>query len=144
MRRRRHQCSLVGLRPPRYARHSGGTSALPATIVFGCPLPSHSSPGGRGCPHLAGLYFENNLLLAEASASAHALRTFLGLHPYRQQESKVAASAAVDESSVLLKCKLGGGKVGKGCVLVNVCAPSVDIEGCILVNVRTASPTSGQ
>ena len=91
-----------------------------------------------------GLYFENNLLLAEQSASAHALRTFLGLHPYRQQESKVADSAAVDESSVLLKCKVGGGKVGKGCVLVNVCAPSVDIEGCILVNVTSSVPIVGR
>lgn len=91
-----------------------------------------------------GLYFENNLLLAEPTAPAHALRTFLGLHPYRQQETKLSTDMDVDENSVLLKCTIGGGKIGKGCVLVNVSAPSVDVEDVILMNVTSSVPIVGK
>ena len=91
-----------------------------------------------------GLYFENNLLLTEASTSAHALRTFLGLHPYRQQESKLGVGMPVDDSSVVLKCNIGTGNIGKGNVLVNVSAPSVEVEGCILVNVTSTVPIKGK
>jgi len=90
-----------------------------------------------------GLYLENNKLLTESSASADALRTFLGIQE-RKQLSTSAPSTLLDESAVMLKCKIGGGRVGKGCVLVNVQAPSVDIEGCILVNVTSASPITGK
>ena len=91
-----------------------------------------------------GLYFDNNLLLAEDSASAHALRTFLGLHPHRQQESKLGVGMSVDENSVILKSKIAKGKIGKGNILVNVSAPSVDVEGCILVNVTSSVPITGK
>ena len=59
-----------------------------------------------------GLYFENNLLLAEDTPPAHALRTFLGLYPHRQQESKLGTKMSVDDASVVLKCQIGDGKVG--------------------------------
>jgi hypothetical protein len=91
-----------------------------------------------------GLYFENNLLLGQTSASAHALRTFLGLHPYRQQESKLGSDMSVDESSVLLGCQVASGKIGKGCILVNVVAPAVELEGCILMNVTSDVPITGK
>ena len=91
-----------------------------------------------------GLYFENNRLLAETNPSAHALRTFLGLHPYRQQETKLGKGMAVDESAVILGTKIASGKVGKGCVLVNVVAPSVELENCILMNVTSDVPITGK
>mmetsp|Transcript_64965 Transcript_64965/g.128427 ORF Transcript_64965/g.128427 Transcript_64965/m.128427 type:complete len:565 (-) Transcript_64965:479-2173(-) len=90
-----------------------------------------------------GLYLENNTLLTQGGASADALRTFLGIKQ-RQQLSTVAAGAQVDPSAVMLKCKIGGGRVGPGSVLVNVEAPSVDVEGCILVNVTSAAPITGK
>ena len=40
----------------------------------------------------------------------------------------------------MLKCSVGSGRIGKGCVLVNVSAPSVDVEGCILMNVTSKRP----
>lgn len=89
-----------------------------------------------------GLYFENNLLLAEDHANARALRTFLGLEPTRQQAN--TGRATIDGSSVALKCAVGSGKVGKGCVLVNVAAPSIDVEDCILVNVTSSVPIVGR
>merc|ERR1719238_1715724 len=91
-----------------------------------------------------GLYFENNLLLAEKSASAFALRTFLGIQQSRQQESKLGGDTKLNEESVVLGCKIGGGSIGKGNVLVNVCAPSIDVEDCILVNVTSSVPIVGK
>ena len=91
-----------------------------------------------------GLYFDNNFLLATETASAHALRVFLGLYPHRQQESKLGTKMEVDDGSVLLKCQIADGKIGKGCVLVNVSAPSVDVEDCILVNVTSPVPITGK
>ena len=44
----------------------------------------------------------------------------------------------------MLNCKLGGGRVGPGCVLVNVTAPSVDVEDAILVNVTATAPVAGK
>ena len=41
-----------------------------------------------------------------------ALRTFLGLYPHRQQESKLGTKMSVDDASVVLKCQIGDGKVG--------------------------------
>lgn len=88
-----------------------------------------------------GLYFENNLLLTEPSANARALRTFLGLEPSRSQANALGAATTADASSVVLGCSVGSGRIGKGCVLVNVAAPSLDVEDCILVNVRPCHPT---
>ena len=62
----------------------------------------------------------------------------------RQLANTNGPSVSVDESAVLLKCAIGGGKVGKGCVLVNVAAPSVDLEDCILVNVTSSVPITGK
>ena len=90
-----------------------------------------------------GLYLENNALLTHDSAAAHALRTFLGITS-RQQDNQLGSGLTVDASSVVLGCRLGGGRVGKGCVLVNVHAPSVDVEGCILVNVTSSVPIKGE
>ena len=91
-----------------------------------------------------GLYFENNEIVTQTSASAHALRTFLGLHPHRQQESKLGVDMSVDPSSVVLKSTVASGRIGKGCVLVNVCAPSVDVEDAILMNVTSSTPITGK
>jgi len=91
-----------------------------------------------------GLYFENNLLLTEPSANARALRTFLGLEPSRSQANALGAATTADASSVVLGCSVGSGRIGKGCVLVNVAAPSVDVEDCILVNVTSTTPIVGR
>jgi len=91
-----------------------------------------------------GLYFENNLLLSDPSPNAKALRTFLGLEPSRQQANTLSPSTECDPSSVVLKTAVGGGKIGKGCVLVNVAAPRIDVEDCILVNVTSSVPIVGK
>ena len=90
-----------------------------------------------------GLYLENNALLTLPSAKAEALRTFLGITA-RQQANVLSGATQADESAVLLKCALGGGTVGKGCVLVNVSAPYVELEDCILVNVTSLVPIKGK
>jgi len=90
-----------------------------------------------------GLYLENNNLLTTATASADALRTFLGITE-RKQANALGGALSTDESAVMLKCAIGGGKVGKGCVLVNVSAPSVDVEDCILMNVTSLVPIKGK
>ena len=56
----------------------------------------------------------------------------------------LSGATQADESAVLLKCALGGGTVGKGCVLVNVSAPYVELEDCILVNVTSLVPIKGK
>ena len=46
--------------------------------------------------------------------SAEALRTFLNITT-RKQNNKLGSLEAA-ESAVILKCNVGGGKIGKGCV----------------------------
>ena len=50
----------------------------------------------------------------------------------------------IDDKSVILKCNVAEGKIGKGCILVNVTAPSVDVEDCILMNVTSSVPITGK
>ena len=84
------------------------------------------------------LYMDNNLLLTEQSASAAALRAFLELEP-PQQASSVGATT-VAPTALVVNCKIGKGKVDGRSVLVNVSAPSVDVEGAILMNVTSKRP----
>jgi hypothetical protein len=78
----------------------------------------------------------NSLFVTDGSASAAALRAFLRLDAPgtpgdgRQQLSTLAPGVEVDSSSVVLNSKVNAGKIGPKCVLVNVHAPSVDVEGC--------------
>ena len=97
------------------------------------------------------LYFQNNSLATQDSPSAHALRTFLRLHTpgaaasdtaARWQESSLGSTVAGPEA-VLLKCSIGGGRIGRNCVLVNVSAPSVELDNVILVNVSSTVPIVG-
>ena len=90
-----------------------------------------------------GLYLENNELLTQSSASADALRTFLGITT-RKQANALGSEVKADESAVMLKCSIGGGSVGKGSVLVNVSAPHVEVENCILMNVTSLTPIRGK
>jgi len=91
-----------------------------------------------------GLYMENNLILTEQNASAHALRVFLGLAGKEVQASSVEG-ATVEAGAIVLNTKIGAGsKVDKTSVLCNVVAPSVDVEGCVLVNVTSTVPIVGR
>ena len=91
------------------------------------------------------LYMRNNLHVAEDNASAEALRAFLRLGKEgRQQHNTIDRKTQVDPSAVVLNCNLGGGRVGAGCVLVNVTAPTVDVEGAVLVNVTSTAPVVGK
>jgi len=90
-----------------------------------------------------GLYMDNNLFVTDTSASAHALRVFLKLQGMTTQASTLVGTT-VAPGAVVLNCKLGGGKVDAKSVLCNVVAPSVDIEGCVLVNVTSSTPIVGR
>ena len=51
--------------------------------------------------------------------------------PLRQQTQAsmcLRAEVTIDSSAVVLNCRLGRGRVGPGCVLVNVTAPAVDVR----------------
>jgi len=97
------------------------------------------------------LYYINNILLTEDSDSAHALRTFMRLHADgkpkedssgRQQSNTLAAGVEIDPGAIVVNCKLGGGKVGPKCVLINVTAPSIDAQESILVSVSSTVPVA--
>jgi len=90
------------------------------------------------------LYMINNLAITEDNASAHALRTFMKLEPKRQLGNKLGKGVSVDPSAVVLNCKIGAGRIGPNAVLVNVVAPSVDVEGCVLVQTTSLSPIGGK
>ncbi|CAE7654414.1 ABCG25, partial [Symbiodinium sp. CCMP2592] len=97
------------------------------------------------------LYMRNNFLITEANASAHALRTFLRLQQPSlesdlslRQQWNTLDGVTVDPTSVVLNCRIGAGKIGPGCVLVNVVAPTIDVENCILVKVSSSRPISGK
>ena len=72
---------------------------------------------------------QNNLFITEDNASAHALRTFMKLGEKRQLHNSLGKGVSVDPTAVVLNCKIAAGRVGPNCVLVNVAAPSVDLEG---------------
>jgi len=88
------------------------------------------------------LYMENNILATQASASAKALRHFLGMTP-RVQASDVGP-VAVASGAAILGCSLRGGFVGPSSVLVNVKAPYVDVDNVVLVNVTSHRPIVGR
>ena len=95
--------------------------------------------------------FQKNTLLATAeSDEAQALRVFLGTSDRRLGFSGLAD---LDDSSVVLASKIGGGRVREsvctnvncdhaditGSVLMNVCAKKVSGRNCILYNVMDDS-----
>ena len=90
-----------------------------------------------------GLYMDNNLFVTDTSASAHALRVFLKLQGMTTQASTLVSTTAAP-GAVVLNCKLGGGKIDAKSVLCNVVAPSIDVEGCVLVNVTSSTPIVGR
>mmetsp|Transcript_26970 Transcript_26970/g.87135 ORF Transcript_26970/g.87135 Transcript_26970/m.87135 type:complete len:487 (-) Transcript_26970:170-1630(-) len=99
------------------------------------------------------LYQINNLHTTEVGLSPHLLRTFLKLQPVdapesdtagRQQGNRLGAGVAVDPTSVMLNCRIGAGRIGAGCVLVNVTAPTVDVDKAILMGVTSAAPVEGK
>ncbi|CAK8989984.1 Uncharacterized protein SCF082_LOCUS2064 [Durusdinium trenchii] len=92
------------------------------------------------------LYMKNNYLLTESSASAYALRRFLCLETDRSQKQQWNSleHVEVDPTAVVLNCRIGSGRIGPGSVLVNVVAPKVDVEMCILVKVSSAVPIFGK
>jgi len=92
------------------------------------------------------LYMKNNYLLAESSASAFALRTFLGLESDSngRQQWNTLGHVEVHPSAVVLNCRIGSGRIGPGSVLVNVVAPQVNVEQCILVKVSSMVPVFGK
>lgn len=89
-----------------------------------------------------GLYLENNLLITEQSESAKALRYFLRAVP-TVQESEVGP-VSVSPGACVLGCSFRGGTIGPRAVLVNVKAPYVDVDDCVLVNVTSCRPISGK
>jgi len=88
------------------------------------------------------LYLTNNLLATESSASAQALRHFLGA-ANRVQQSDVGP-VAIASTAVVLGCSIRGGTVGPHAVLVNVNAPYVDVDDVVLVNVSSHRPIVGK
>lgn len=104
------------------------------------------------------LYLQNNKHITEENASAHALRTFMKLGvnragifscftkpgSSRQSENTFGKSVSVDPSSVVLNCKIGAGRIGPNCVLVNVAAPSVDIDECVVMQTSSLLPIAGK
>jgi len=88
-----------------------------------------------------GLYMDNNVLLTEDSLSAKALRHFLGAVP-RVQHSSVGP-VQVSSKAIVLGCNIKGGFIGPRAVLVNVHAPYVNVDNCVLVNVSSTRPISG-
>jgi hypothetical protein len=99
------------------------------------------------------LYQINNLHATEPGLSPHLLRTFLKLQPVstpesemagRQQGNRLGAGVQVDPTSIVLNCRIGSGRIGAGCVLVNVTAPCVDLDQAILMGVTSAAPVQGK
>jgi len=91
------------------------------------------------------LYMRNNYLLTETSSSAFALRRFLGLESSKgRQQWNTLEHVEVHPSAVVLNCRIGSGRIGPGSVLVNVVAPQVNVENCILVKVSSMVPIFGK
>ena len=88
------------------------------------------------------LYKDNNVLITDASPSARALRHFLGA-TRRVQASQLGAVNVAPRACVL-GCAFRGGHVGPRAVLVNVKAPYVDVDDCVLVNVSSLRPIIGR
>lgn len=91
------------------------------------------------------LYMRNNYLLTETSSSAFALRRFLGLESSKgRQQWNTLEHVEVHPSAVVLNCRIGSGRIGPGSVLVNVVAPQVNVENCVLVKVSSMVPIFGK
>ncbi|KAL1522527.1 hypothetical protein AB1Y20_017514 [Prymnesium parvum] len=90
------------------------------------------------------LYMTNNLFITEESPSAHALRTFMKLGAARQAHNSLGEGVTVDPSAVVLNCTIGKGRIGPNSVLVNVHAPSVDVEGCVIMQTTSVSEIIGK
>ncbi|KAJ1623264.1 hypothetical protein T492DRAFT_1056129 [Pavlovales sp. CCMP2436] len=88
------------------------------------------------------LYKENNVLVTESSASAKALRHFL--HAVPRVQSSSLGPVNVARSACVLGCTFRGGSIGARAVLVNVKAPYVDVDDCVLVNVSSNRPIYGR
>lgn len=88
------------------------------------------------------LYKDNNVLVTESSASARALRHFLGAAPRVQASQLGPVNTA--PSACVLGCAFRGGHIGPRAVLVNVKAPYVDVDDCVLVNVSSLRPIIGR
>jgi hypothetical protein len=88
------------------------------------------------------LYKENNVLITESTPSARALRHFLGATT-RVQASELGP-VNVEAGACVLNCAFRGGHIGKRAVLVNVHAPYVDVDDCVLVNVSSLRPIYGR
>ncbi|KAL3915643.1 MAG: hypothetical protein SGPRY_007143, partial [Prymnesium sp.] len=102
------------------------------------------------------LYMTNNLFATEESPSAHALRTFMKLGESRQIHNKFGPELSVDPSAVVLNCSFNSGRIGPNCVLtgggdeamlaaqVNVAAPTVDVESCVIMQTTSLSRIAGK
>jgi len=86
----------------------------------------------------------NNIFITEETPSAHALRTFMKLGQQRTASNALGKGVTVHPSAVVLNCSIGAGRIGPNCVLVNVSAPSVDVEGCVLVQTTSLTPIVGK
>jgi hypothetical protein len=88
------------------------------------------------------LYKSNNVLITQGGPSAVALRHFLGAVP-RVQASEVS-TVNLSTGACVLNCAFRGGFIGQNAVLVNVKAPYVDVDDCVLVNVSSLRPILGR
>jgi len=128
-----------------YKRMAGFKRALGVETVLGCVDVGQQAywwDYGR-----LELYMANNLFITQESPSAHALRTFMKLGKdgeARQADNTLGKDVTIDPSAVVLNCKIGAGRIGPNCVLVNVAAPSVDIEECVLVQSTSLAPITGK
>merc|ERR1712083_406194 len=94
----------------------------------------------------------NNMLITDDTPNAYALRVLLQLQEdgqpasntsRRRQENMIPSSVIVDNRAVVLGCNIGAGSIDARSVLVNVSAPSVEVKGCMLVNVTSTVPIVG-
>mmetsp|Transcript_28372 Transcript_28372/g.47615 ORF Transcript_28372/g.47615 Transcript_28372/m.47615 type:complete len:541 (-) Transcript_28372:459-2081(-) len=79
------------------------------------------------------LYVKNNMLATAQTEEARALHKFMKITS-NIMDSKVGA-AVVDDRSVVLSSTFGDGKV-TNCVCASVAVMDLDVEDCLLVNVK--------
>lgn len=99
------------------------------------------------------LYQTNNLHVTEEGLSPHLLRLFLKLQAAeapesdvsgRQQGNTLGVDVVVDKGAVVLNSRIATGRIGAGCVVVNVTAPKVVLEHVILMGVTSIGPIEGK
>ena len=95
------------------------------------------------------LYRQYNLHATETNASARALRTFLRLEGAdgadgRQRHNDGCGAVKIAPGAVVLNCAIRSGRIGPEAVLVNVTAPSVDVDSAILIDVTSTSTVVGE